>query len=216
METHDSDPLQALPVAQSTRLITFETAQIISLMIYPPRPVLVVSGYKPYPTMTVKLVPLMYVRQPDYWGIEVVGAPPGQGRLIPMASITRTPYSVELDLAGVTGKLGIEVIGANHTEQIAVPSEEGTRFIGVVEHGRLRRMFPPWIDDRFLRLTTVGVKDDVAPETGEIDLVPYEGSILKVLGQFRDGWVYSAMVVEQVADSILAIVARQVFPDPAQ
>jgi hypothetical protein len=216
METHDSDPLHALPVAQSARLITFETAQIISLMIYPPRPVLVVSGYKPYPTMTVKLVPLMYMRQPDYWGIEVVGTPPSQGQLVPMASITRTPYSVELDLAGVTGKLGIEVIGANHTEQISVPSEESTRFLGVVEHGRLRRMFPLWIDDRFLRLTTVGVKDDVAPETGEIDLVPYEGSILKVLGQYRDGWVYSAMVVEQIADSILAIIARQVFPDPAR
>jgi hypothetical protein len=68
----------------------------------------------------------------------------------------------------------------------------------------------------YLRLTTVGAKDEAPPETGEIDLAPYEGSVLKVLGHYRDGWIYSAMVVEEVPDSILSIVAQQVFPDPAQ
>src|SRR6266542_3966950 len=206
METYESDPLQALPVAQSGRLIAFDTAQVISLMIYPPRPgVLVVSGHKPYPTMRVELIPRVYIRRPEYWGIEVVGFPRRRGRLIPAAPAAGTPYTVELDLAGVNG-----------TEQIPLATEDATRFIGAVDDGRFRRMFPPGIHERFLRLTTVGVKDDAPPETGEIDLAPYEGSILKVLGQYRDGWVYSAMVVEEVQDSILAIVARQVFPDPAQ
>jgi hypothetical protein len=217
MATYESDPLQALPVAQSGRLIAFDTAQVISLMIYPPRPgVLVVSGHKPYPTMRVELIPLVYIRRPEYWGIEVVGFPRRRGRLIPAPPAAGTPYTVELDLAGVIGTLGIEVIGANRTEQIPLATEDATRFIGAVEDGRFRRMFPPGIHERFLRLTTVGVKDEAQPETGEIDLAPYEGSILKVLGQYRDGWVYSAMVVEEVPDSILAIVARQVFPDPAQ
>src|SRR6266508_4522269 len=116
-------PLQGLPVAQTGRLIEFETAEIISLMIYPPRPVLVVSGHKPYPTMKVELVPLVYVRTPDYWGIEVVGYIRGRSRLLPAAPAKPIPYSVELDVAGVIGTVGIEVIGANRTEQIAVATE---------------------------------------------------------------------------------------------
>jgi hypothetical protein len=80
-------PLQALPVAQTGRLIEFETAEVISQMIYPPR-------------------------TPDYWGIEV--------------------------------------IGANRTEQIPMATEDSTRFIGFVNDGRFRRMFPPWIHDPYL------------------------------------------------------------------
>jgi hypothetical protein len=216
MESYES-PLQALPVAQTGRLVEFETAQVINLMIYPPPPpVLVVSGHKPYPTMQVELVPLVYIRTPEYWGIEVVGYHRGRSRIIPATSAEPTPYSVELNLAGVIGTLGIEVIGANRTEQIPLATEDSTRFIGIVNQGRFRRMFPPWIQDRYLRLTTVGAKEDVPPETGEIDLAPYEDSILKVLGQYRDGWIHSAMVVEEVPDSVLSIVAQQVFPDPAQ
>jgi len=37
-----------------------------------------------------------------------------------------------------------------------------------------------------------------------------------VLGQYGDGWIYSTTVVEQVRDSILSIVARQVLTDRAQ
>jgi hypothetical protein len=215
MESSES-PLHALPVAQTGRLIEFETAEVISQMIYPPRPVLVVSGHKPYPIMKVELVPLVYIRTPEFWGIEVVGYVRGRSRLLPAAPAKPIPYVVELALAGVIGTVGIEVIGANRTEQIPVATEDSTRFIGIVNQGRFRRMFPPWIQDRYLRLTTVGAKDEAPPETGEIDIVPYEGSVLKVLGHYRDGWIYSAMVVEAVQDSILSIVAQQVFPDPAQ
>lgn len=211
MEAHGSHPLHALPVAQSGRLITFDTAQVVTTMIYPPRPVLVVSGHKPYPTMKVELVPLVYIRRPEYWGIEVVGSP--RGAAIQAMPAVMTPYTVELDLAGVTGTVGIEVIGANGTEQIPLATEDASRFVGAVEGGRFRLMFPLWVPERFLRLSSVSVKDDVPPEAAEIDLVPYEGSILQVLGHHQDAWIYSAAVVEHVSDSILAIIARQVFPD---
>jgi len=120
-------PLQSLPPAQNGRLIEFETAEVISQMIYPPRPVVVVSGHKPYPTMKVELVPLVYVRAPEYWGIEVVGEIRSRSRLLPAAPAEPIPYVVELDLAGVIGTVGIEVIGANRTERIPVATEDSTR-----------------------------------------------------------------------------------------
>jgi hypothetical protein len=212
MNPVESHPLHALPVAQSGRLIDFHTAHVITPMIEPPRPTLLVSGDKPFPGMRVELVPLVYVRQPEYWGIEVVGTPAGAP-----ASVLRprpTPYAVEMLLNGFIGTRGIEVIGANHTERIplARPSE-GTQFVGAVADGRFRRMFPRWVPDRYLRLTTVPVTDDAGPESGEIDLTPYDGEILRVRGDYREGWIYAATIVERLPESILSIVVRQAFPD---
>jgi|SRR5690348_11636780 hypothetical protein len=105
------------------QLIDFERADVITPMIYPPRPRLVVSGTKPYPEMEVTLVPLVYVSQPQYRGIQVVGAPGGPTGPHVSQPITAIPYSVELDLAGVTGSSGVEVIGATKTERLEVPSK---------------------------------------------------------------------------------------------
>jgi hypothetical protein len=109
-------PAPELPPAQSCRLIDFERADVISLMIYPPQPpVLVVSGRKPWANMQVSLNPLRYMQQPEYWGIEVVGCMP------PIGQPAIIPYVVELRLAGIGGTSGIEVIGASHTERIELP-----------------------------------------------------------------------------------------------
>jgi hypothetical protein len=62
-----------LPLAQSTRLVDFDKAEIVTLPIFPPRYVLRVTGVRPWANMEVDLVPLVYIRQPDYWGIEVIG-----------------------------------------------------------------------------------------------------------------------------------------------
>ena len=35
--------------------------------------ILIVKGKKPYLNMRVLLAPLIYARQPEYWGIEVIG-----------------------------------------------------------------------------------------------------------------------------------------------
>jgi hypothetical protein len=197
-----------LSAARSTGLIDFETAVVVSPMIYPAQPRLVVTGAKPYPSMTVELVPLMYIRQPEYWGIEVIGSASG---LVPAHVPIPVPYSVELDLTGIGGTVGIEVIGASHTEQIALAPEETTQFVGAVEGGRFRPMYPASVRTLSLRLTTASIKDDASAEDREIDLSRYEGSILRVLGRHEGGWFYSATVVEEVRESILSIVARQVL-----
>jgi Subtilisin inhibitor-like len=115
--SEELDPaFQALPTSQSCRLIDFDSAKVITLRTLPPRHLLVVSGQKPYFNMTVSLSPLVYIKQPEYWGIEVVGCLPEFG--LPVV----TPYVESLDLAGTIGTCGIEVIGANRSEKIDIPT----------------------------------------------------------------------------------------------
>lgn len=102
------------PASQSVRLIDFERAEVRSGFL-PGTYILVVSGTKPYLNMKVKLSPLVYVRQPEYWGIEVIGSLPGIG--LPALA----PCTVSLPLDGIRGSLGIEVIGANQTKFINIP-----------------------------------------------------------------------------------------------
>jgi hypothetical protein len=103
------------------RLIDFERVDVISPMIYPPRPRLIVRGLLPTPGTKVTLVPLTYVSRPQYRGIQVVGTLEDVG-LHPMPVAESTPYSVELDLAGITGTEGVEVVGASGTEKVSAPA----------------------------------------------------------------------------------------------
>jgi hypothetical protein len=123
MSTEESSPGTAAPEEAINRLIDFERADVITPMIYPPQPRLVVRGVTNIP-VEVTLVPLVYISQPQYWGIQVVGSL-GGGETGPHPSqpIAAIPYAAELDLAGVTGTEGVEVIGATATERIAVPTE---------------------------------------------------------------------------------------------
>jgi hypothetical protein len=120
MSEEQNRAFQALRPAQSCRVIEFNTAQVITLRSAPPRHVLVVSGEKPYLNMEVSLTPLVYIQQPDYWGIEVVGCLPEIG--LPATA----PYVARLDLAGTLGTHGIEVIGAERSERIDVPGYPAT------------------------------------------------------------------------------------------
>src|SRR5215207_8456079 len=107
-----------LPKARSYRLIDFERAEVRTLESFPPQYLLVVSGIKPYLNMRVNLVPLVCIRQPEYWGIEVVG------RIRGGIGLTATaPYTASIPLAGITGTRGIEVTGATRSERIEVPPE---------------------------------------------------------------------------------------------
>ena len=103
------------------RLIDFERVDVISPMIYPPRPRLVVNGLLPTPGTQVTLVPLTYVSRPQYYGIQVVGTIEEVGQR-PTPVDEPVPYSVELDLVGITGTEGVEVIGASSTERAPVAS----------------------------------------------------------------------------------------------
>jgi hypothetical protein len=105
------------PAPQSVRLIDFDRAEVHPGFL-PGTYILIVSGIKPYVTMQVSLSPLVYVRQPEYWGIEVLGSLPGMG--LPVLA----PYTVSLPLGGIQGTVGIEVIGANKTKHIAILSKE--------------------------------------------------------------------------------------------
>jgi hypothetical protein len=116
--TEQSPPPQTASAAESSQLIEFERADVISPMIYPARPRLVVSGRQPWANMTVSLVPRHYVAPPDYWAIEVIGTMPqiGQPAIV--------PYVVELDLGGTIGSVGVEVVGADKTERIDVQAPD--------------------------------------------------------------------------------------------
>ena len=111
------------PVSESVRLIDFERAEVRPGFL-PGTYILVVSGTKPYLNMQVALSPLVYVRQPEYWGIEVIGSLPGLG--LPALA----PYIVSLPLDGIRGSIGIEVIGANQTQFINLPPKADPDWTG--------------------------------------------------------------------------------------
>ena len=114
MEEAQLKAFEALPQSTSCRIIGFDTATVVPGFI-PKTYFLIVTGTKPWVTMKVELHPLVYIQQPDYWGIEVVGCQSGIG--LPQTA----PYHVVLDISHVLGKKGIEVIGATGKKQINVP-----------------------------------------------------------------------------------------------
>ena len=118
MDDAQIQAFQSLPPAAGFRRLDFDHAQVIALRIIPPQFILRVSGTKPYANMDVELVPFVYVRQPDYWEIEVVGSLRTPG--LPVA----VPYSVSLPLAGSLGTRGIEVVGATRRERIDIPAQQ--------------------------------------------------------------------------------------------
>ena len=101
-----------LPRSEAVRLIDFEKVELHVGIVgtY----VLEVSGQKPYVNMSVELRPRVYIRQPEYWGIEVLGYT--NGILLPALR----PYSVWLSLEGIRGTKGIEVIGAARSQKLDI------------------------------------------------------------------------------------------------
>ncbi|MGH6630742.1 MAG: hypothetical protein ACREB3_13510 [Burkholderiales bacterium] len=110
-EDRSSQPGEAAP-GTDCHVIDFESARVHTSPTVPARRTLVVRGEKPYLNMEVTLVPLVYVQQPEYWGIGVIGCLPEVG--LPAVG----NYVAKLDLTGSMGTRGIEVIGANHSKKI--------------------------------------------------------------------------------------------------
>ena len=109
----DVDDYSKLPPSQGCRIIDFENVQVIPGFVNDTW-LAVVSGTKPWITMTVTLVPRVYIRQPEYWGIEVVGCQAGTG--LP----TTAPYTVSTEVHNM-GIKGVEIIGANRSEKFNIP-----------------------------------------------------------------------------------------------
>jgi hypothetical protein len=103
---------EAARAAQSSKLISFDSAEV-KRCGFVGAPVLVVTGQAPCLNMKVSLQPLIFIRCPEYWGIEVVGTLPGAFCLPAIK-----PFKVTIPLTGITGSQGIEVIGANKTQKI--------------------------------------------------------------------------------------------------
>ena len=79
--------------------------------------VLTVSGDKPREARggaVVKLVPLSYSEQPEYWKIEVLWD--SADTIVPMV----TPFSVSLSLDQIRGAKGIEVVGETKRQKISL------------------------------------------------------------------------------------------------
>lgn len=129
--------LESRPATEGYRLLDFESAEV--------RPgtvndtfILTVRGTMPCINMEASLSPRIYIRCPEYWGIEVVGYLPG----ICFTSIGN--YDIAIPLTDITGSRGIEVIGASKSEQHDVPggcsdsqdfSGPDTRFIVIALTG---------------------------------------------------------------------------------
>lgn len=127
-----ADLMSELPASESTRVIDFDRAKIVTLESDPPLYLLVVSGTKPYLNMVVDLSPLTYIRQPEYWGIEVVGHLPGGVGLPALGA-----YEVSLPLAGLMGTEGVEVIGATRSERLEPDGEPAANRDAAVEPAAL-------------------------------------------------------------------------------
>ena len=106
--------LTANPAPKSCRLIDFDKVEVRPGII-PETWFLIVSGQKPCTNMEVSLVPVVYIRCPEYWQIEVVGCLP-HGICLDAIG----PYTVTIPLAGITGSVGIEVVGAHKSEKVKV------------------------------------------------------------------------------------------------
>ena len=103
----------AMGAPQSPRLIDFIKAEVHAAASGSGY-ILGVTGEKPYLNMIVHLAPRIYVRQPEYWQIEVVGILPGIG--LPAVG----PYSVSLPVDGILGTKGVEIAAATKLQRIDV------------------------------------------------------------------------------------------------
>jgi hypothetical protein len=107
--------LHELPAPQSCRRIEFDKADVRPGIVNGTWFV-VITGTASCVNMRVDLMPFVYVRQPEYWEIEVVGCLAGPFCL-PQAS----PFTEILPLNGTLGTKGIEVVGATKRQRIDVP-----------------------------------------------------------------------------------------------
>ena len=113
---HHASTSHDRPAPASCRMIDFETADVLydSILGYP---AVVVHGEAPYAAMDVTLRPLTYIRQPEYWGYEVIGCLP-EGEVVP--EVTGRLVEV-LPLPGASiGTQGIAIIGANRTRELEI------------------------------------------------------------------------------------------------
>jgi hypothetical protein len=113
MITTSNGSFSSLP---NGRIIDFDLAEIRTVP-FQDSLYLWVSGDLPDPELEVRLAPRYYTDCPEYWAIEVVAIRAATG------SNDRDPqpkarFECAIPLVGVTGLLGITVVGANRVQRI--------------------------------------------------------------------------------------------------
>ena len=104
---------ESLPLARSCRRIDFDLVELREAAEFGGR-LLLVSGIKPWADLHVTLEPLVYMRVPDFWVIEVVGRlTSGLPGLV--------DYCAALRLGSIRGRKGIEIVGATRLERKVFP-----------------------------------------------------------------------------------------------
>jgi hypothetical protein len=106
----------SMPDPSLCKPIDFARALVRTVDTPPSDRFLVVSGVKPFSSMEVVLSPVKYIRQPEYWEIDVLGCVRTVGMPTP------TPYTASLRLGSTVGTKGIEVVGATQRVTINVPA----------------------------------------------------------------------------------------------
>jgi hypothetical protein len=126
------------PPTLPCRLIDFRVATVDPLVSPDPSATvhrLTVMGNLPVPA-NVTLEPLVYIRQPEHWGIEVRACPVRwPGPIFPDANQIPPPpqfklYKATLDFHGTLGSCGIEVIGATTRQTFDLAGSKGCGEIG--------------------------------------------------------------------------------------
>src|SRR5688572_9899927 len=97
------------PAASACRRLDYESAEVIETRC---GRFLRVRGTAPCINMSVSLIPLIYIRCPDWWEIEVTGCLPNGICLTAIKS-----FDMCISLTGIIGSKGIEVVGASKSEQ---------------------------------------------------------------------------------------------------
>jgi hypothetical protein len=87
-----------------------------------------VKGRLPALGLELKLAPRVYKGRPDYWGIEVavIASPPVTGQDSGAGDtqlIVDLNFEKSIPLTGITGTLGVTVIGANQVKRIDIAGE---------------------------------------------------------------------------------------------
>ena len=113
MITPSNGSFSSLP---NGRIIDFESAEIRTVP-FQDSLYLWVNGHQPDPELDVRLAPRYYTDRPDYWAIEVVAirSAAGSNDSDPKPNAR---FECAIPLVGITGLLGVTVVGANRVQRI--------------------------------------------------------------------------------------------------
>ncbi|HWP49008.1 MAG TPA: hypothetical protein VNM22_17765 [Candidatus Limnocylindrales bacterium] len=86
-------------------------------------------------------------------------------------------------------------------------------FLGLVQNRQFHPLGSKFPLGSSVRLTQIQMQTAMSPESGELDLTPYEGSAIMVQGHGGGGWIYAAQIIDKAGPILTAVVKRVFGPD---